>query len=174
MLLSRLHRDELYVARHERRHICRVGEKTLNYSAVQPALLEDARQGGTKLIEAFAAGMWGGYGYAVQRKIMLLTKDDSCRDDLWEKEELLRSTFQPGTYFTNHFLILSKTPRQPLRDGGRADDDAGTVKLALKSITYSGVEGASTDPDPFGGVGGWLHRQYAKLLVESGADNCVQ
>lgn len=36
--------------------------RTLNYSAVQPALLEDARQGGTKLIEAFAAGMWGGYG----------------------------------------------------------------------------------------------------------------
>lgn len=32
------------------------------YSDLNADLLQDAQRGGTKLIEAFSAGMWGGYG----------------------------------------------------------------------------------------------------------------
>ena len=36
--------------------------RTIPYSKIKPALLEDAQKGGAKLMEAFCAGMWGGYG----------------------------------------------------------------------------------------------------------------
>lgn len=41
-------------------HDCYV--RRVPYEGVDQDLLEDARRGGTKLIEAFAQGMWGGYG----------------------------------------------------------------------------------------------------------------
>lgn len=36
--------------------------RAVPFSQIKPELLEDARQGGTRLVEAFCAGMWGGYG----------------------------------------------------------------------------------------------------------------
>ncbi|PKS05086.1 hypothetical protein jhhlp_008453 [Lomentospora prolificans] len=169
--------------------------RTIPYSKIKPALLEDAQKGGAKLMEAFCAGMWGGYGYAIQRRLMRLSKDDSNREDLWEKADIVKSTFEPGTYFTNHFVVLSKSPRSVTLRGCFSprqfppgpqdvdtvceltivlDDKKRTATLALNSITFNGTKEASEAPDPFGGVAGWLHRQYAKLLVESGADNCTQ
>lgn len=32
------------------------------FSNIKPELLEDARRGGSRLVEAFCGGMWGGYG----------------------------------------------------------------------------------------------------------------
>lgn len=53
-------------------------------------------------------------------------------------------------------------------------DDAKQVAiLKLRVITFDGRKEASDKEDPFGGVGGWLHRRYSTLLVESGARNCT-
>ncbi|RVX72187.1 hypothetical protein B0A52_04391 [Exophiala mesophila] len=58
---------------------------------------EDALNGGPKLIEAFAAGLWGGFGFAIQRAIMKRAfLNDTNKNDLWEKEELLESLYEPG------------------------------------------------------------------------------
>ncbi|KAL2132249.1 hypothetical protein VTI74DRAFT_4044 [Chaetomium olivicolor] len=59
--------------------------RTVPFAKIRPELLDDAERGGPRLIEAFCAGMWGGYGYGVQRNIMRLTKDDSNSNDLWTK-----------------------------------------------------------------------------------------
>lgn len=36
--------------------------REVSFDNLDDGLLEDARQGGTKLIERFSEGMWGGYG----------------------------------------------------------------------------------------------------------------
>ncbi|CAF3451149.1 unnamed protein product [Fusarium graminearum] len=164
------------------------------YDKLDKALIEDAKNGGTKLVERFIAGMWGGFGYGIQRKIMALFKHDLNKHDLWTKKELLESTYQPGTYFTNHFLVLSKTPTCITMRGcfdphqsppspmdidnmvevrAELDDAKQVAILKLRVITFDGRKEASDKEDPFGGVGGWLHRRYSTLLVESGARNCI-
>ncbi|KAL6921222.1 hypothetical protein FSHL1_005193 [Fusarium sambucinum] len=164
------------------------------FDKLDKALIEDAKNGGTKLVERFVAGMWGGFGYGIQRRIMTLFKDNINKNDLWTKRELLESTYEPGTYFTNHFLVLSKTPTcitmrgcfdphqsppSPMDIDNMVEihaelDEANQVAiLKLRVITFDGRKEASDKEDPFGGFGGWLHRRYSTLLVESGARNCI-
>lgn len=54
------------------------------------------------------------------------------------------------------------------------DEERRMVVLRLRTLTFDGREEASEKEDPFGGVGGWLHRRYSTLLVESGAGNCMR
>lgn len=100
-----------------------------------------------------------------------------------------------GTVFTNHFAVLEKTPTcltmrgcfGPRQDPivpqnvdnlfelrAELDEQRKVVKLKLRCLTFDGTEGAKEDPDPFGGVAGFLHRRYSSLLVESGAGNCLR
>ncbi|KAH7261695.1 hypothetical protein BKA59DRAFT_461649 [Fusarium tricinctum] len=164
------------------------------FEKLDPTLIEDARNGGTQLIERFIAGMWGGFGYAIQRKIMTFTKDDVNKSDVWDKKDLLHCTYEPGTFFTNHFVVLSKTPTCITMRGcfnphqsppvptdidnivelnAELDEVKKVAVLKLRVITFDGRQEASDKEDPFGGVGGWLHRRYSTLLVESGARNCL-
>ncbi|GKU07068.1 hypothetical protein FLAG1_09954 [Fusarium langsethiae] len=162
------------------------------FDKLDKALIEDAKIGGTKLVERFIAGMWGGFGYGIQRRIMTLSKNDLNKYDLWEKKDLLESTYEPGTYFTNHFLVLSKAPTCITMRGcfdphqsppspmdidnivevhAELDEVKQVAVLKLRVITFDGRKEASDKEDPFGGFGGWLHRRYSSLLVESGARN---
>lgn len=54
------------------------------------------------------------------------------------------------------------------------DEAKQVAVLKLQVITFDGRKEASDKEDPFGGVGGWLHRRYSTLLVESGARNCLE
>ncbi|OBS28433.1 hypothetical protein FPOA_02371 [Fusarium poae] len=165
------------------------------FDKLDKALIEDAKNGGTKLIERFIAGMWGGFGYGIQRRIMALFKDDHTKHDLWNKKDLLESTYEPGTYFTNHFLVLSKTPTCITMRGcfdphqsppspmdidnvveihAEMNEAKQVVVLKLRVFTFDGRKEASDKEDPFGGIVGWLHRRYSTLLVESGARNCIR
>ncbi|KPM42980.1 hypothetical protein AK830_g3497 [Neonectria ditissima] len=76
------------------------------FSQLKPELLQDAQRGGSKLVEAYSAGMWGRYAYAIQRKIMESFRDDSNRDDVWAKEDLLRSTYEPDPPLSNDARLL--------------------------------------------------------------------
>ncbi|KAF2009457.1 hypothetical protein BU24DRAFT_379872 [Aaosphaeria arxii CBS 175.79] len=164
------------------------------FERLDQELLEDARAGGTKLIERFSQGLWGGSGYAIQRRIMEFTKNDENKEDVWSKEDLLACKYSPGTYLTNHFLVLSKTPTSIMLRGcfdphhstprpvnvdnlidlqAYIDQEKRAAVFKLRAATFDGTEEASEKEDPFGGVGGWLHRQYSSLLVESGAQNCM-
>ncbi|KAJ4860628.1 hypothetical protein T069G_05616 [Trichoderma breve] len=164
------------------------------FEELRPELLEDARNGGSALVEEFSRGMWAGYGYGIQRRIMGLTKSPENRTDLWTPEELGRSTYEPETVLTNHFLVLDKSatsitfrgcpapkesPFKP-RDldnlfslTAELNEKRKQAEFRLKAITFDAV---TTTPkeDPFGGVPGALHRIYAKLLVEAAVGWCVR
>ncbi|KAL7930314.1 hypothetical protein V8C35DRAFT_313537 [Trichoderma chlorosporum] len=164
------------------------------FEKLRPELLEDARRGGSALVEEFSRGFWAGYGYSIQRRLMRLSMSPENRSDLWTPEELGQSTYEPGTTLTNHFLVLEKSPtvltfrgcpapkESPFRPRNLDNLFALTAELneqrqeaefRLKAITF---DGATTTPkeDPFGGVGGMLHRVYAKLLVEAAVGWCVR
>ncbi|KAF5565564.1 hypothetical protein FNAPI_1608 [Fusarium napiforme] len=157
------------------------------FDKLDNVLLEDAKNGGTKLVERFIAGMWGGLGYGIQRRIMTFFKNETNKNDLWEKKDLLASTYEPGTYFTNHFVVLSKTPTCITLRGcfdphqsppspmnvdnlveirAELDDEKQVAVLKLQCITFDGRKEASDKEDPFGGVGGWLHRRAAAEITD--------
>ncbi|CAG7557795.1 unnamed protein product [Fusarium equiseti] len=164
------------------------------FTKLDPQLIEDAANGGTMLIERFAAGMWGGFGYEPQRKIMTFFKNENSKNDVWEKKDLLESKYEPGTYFTNHFVVLSKTPTCITMRGcfdphqsppapmdidnmvelhAVLDHEKQAAVLKFRALTFDGRKEASDAEDPFGGFGGWLHRRYSTLLTESGARHCM-
>ncbi|KAF4233505.1 hypothetical protein CNMCM6805_009162 [Aspergillus fumigatiaffinis] len=162
-------------------------------SQIPPELVEDALNGGSKLLERFCAGVWGGYGYAIQRNILArLGRNDSNKVSmLRDKKQLLNSTYEEGTNITNHFVVVGKTPRSvvlwgahsPSENPGVPRDmenlaeittdiyrDEGMAEFRLKNIFYNGKERTSKDLFPPPIV--WLHFQYCKLLVEAGVSHC--
>ncbi|KXG46573.1 uncharacterized protein PGRI_054290 [Penicillium griseofulvum] len=162
-------------------------------SQIPPELIDDALNGGSKLTERFCAGVWGGYGYAIQRKILArLGRDDSNKESvLWDKKQLLSSTYEEGTNVTDHFIVSGKTPRSIILWGAQSpsenhgvprdmeniaeittdiDLDRGVAEFRLKNIFYNGVERTTKALFPPPIV--WLHFQYCKLLVEAGVSHC--
>ncbi|OHF02060.1 hypothetical protein CORC01_02639 [Colletotrichum orchidophilum] len=183
--------------------------RTVPFDKLRPDLVEDALGGGSKLVETYSAGVWGRYGdsclhltspkrrgtdlmapgFNIQRKIMeRARKNESNAGDLWEKEELLKSTYQVA----DDFIVIEKSPNSILLRGGLSprvapegprekdsiialdaelDTQNRVVKFNLKSIL---VDGVSESKDvPFSGTVVFLHQQYAKLLVTAGVDYCI-
>lgn len=138
-------------------------------------------------------------------------KDDSNAEDVWTKEDLLKSTYEPGetgdwrldlsitdnvgTFITNHFHVLEKTPQSltiracpyPRQDTPTPvhvdnmlelrvdlDKEKKVAVFQMKMITFEGGKGASQKPDPFGGFLGFLHRQYSLLLMQAATGHCMQ
>ncbi|PTB46033.1 hypothetical protein M441DRAFT_180943 [Trichoderma asperellum CBS 433.97] len=164
------------------------------FGELRPVLLEDAKRGGSALVEEFSRGMWGGYGYRIQRRIMEFTKGPENATDVWTPEALGRDTFEPGTVLTNHFLVLEKSPTELLFRGclspketpfrprdldnffaltAELNEQRQEAEFRLKAISFDAV---TTTPkeDPLGGVPGMLHKVYAKLLVEAAVGWCVR
>ncbi|KAF4982578.1 hypothetical protein FZEAL_1810 [Fusarium zealandicum] len=152
-----------------------LGVLVVSFDELDDGLVEDATQGGTRLIEMFAEGMWGGYGYAIQRRILELLKNETSKDDVWSRKNLPECKYDPGTFFTNHFVVLEKTPtcirmrscfdprQHPLAPQkmdsmvemrAEVDREKRVVLLKLQCLTFDGTEMAKEDPDPFGGVAG--------------------
>ncbi|KAI3544648.1 hypothetical protein CTAM01_08075 [Colletotrichum tamarilloi] len=167
--------------------------RTVSFDKLRPDLVEDALSGGSKLVETYSAGVWGRYAFNIQRKIMeMARKDKSNAGDLWEKEELLKSTYPIGTAFADDFIVIEKSPSSILLRGGLSprvapdgpreldsiitldadlDRQARVVSFKLKSILLNGVSDGNGAPLP--GPAVFLHQQYAKLLVTAGVDHCV-
>ncbi|KXH44946.1 hypothetical protein CNYM01_07084 [Colletotrichum nymphaeae SA-01] len=167
--------------------------RTVSFDKLRPDLVEDALSGGSKLVETYSAGVWGRYAFNIQRKIMEMSrKDGSNAGDLWEKDELLKSTYPVGTTFADDFIVIEKSPSSILLRGGLSprvapdgpreldsiitldadlDRKARVVSFKLKSILLNGVSDGKDAPLP--GPAVFLHQQYAKLLVTAGADHCV-
>ncbi|OAP55812.1 hypothetical protein AYL99_09964 [Fonsecaea erecta] len=161
-------------------------------SQIRPELVEDARRGGTAMIESFNQGIWGGFGYAFQRWYLRQRYGalPETQSQLWTKQSLLQSKYDTGTAFTDHLVVLNKTPQSIILRGGQSprnqpetprdmdglleiqavpDFDNGYVDFKFKSVFFAGTgfdasSGAKVVPDPLV----WAHKQYTKLLVESG------
>ncbi|KKK15768.1 hypothetical protein ARAM_004292 [Aspergillus rambellii] len=154
-------------------------------SEINPSLLE--KKG--KLLEAFCAGVWSGWGYAFQRAYLARKyQGPETSSHLWTPNELRTSSYDVGTVVTDHFEVVEKTPERilircgdsPRRQGVRQSDglfeisavvkpDEGVAELGLKSVFYRGLGKADGPPMPPHIA--WLHQQYTKLLSETALAN---
>ncbi|KAJ5369689.1 uncharacterized protein N7496_005781 [Penicillium cataractarum] len=156
---------------------------------LNPSLLE--KKG--KLVEAFCAGVWGGMGYIPQRAYLANKyQGPETASHLWERKDLLASTYEVGTIITDHFEVVEKTDEKivvrcgasPREQGVRPSDglfeigavvnqDKGEAEFTLKSCFYQGL--GKAEAAPMGPVMVWLHQQYAKLWMETAIlKNCVR
>lgn len=161
-------------------------------------LAKDAEQGGDKLVTRFAQGVWGGFGFGIQRQYFAYKykNDTTTKHQLWTKRELLQNEYKEGTELTDHFIVLSRPDNHTILfrcgaspldhpDSARPGDglfemsakvkfDEGYAEFRLKSIFYQG-EG-KTEKAPFAGDAfmPWAHRQYAKLWMENAVGHCKQ
>ncbi|KAI9367769.1 hypothetical protein BJX61DRAFT_551089 [Aspergillus egyptiacus] len=148
---------------------------------INPSLLE--KKG--KLVEAFCAGVWSGWGYAFQRAYLSRKYESpETATHLWSPEQLASSSYEVGTLITDHFEVVEKTAERivvrcgdsPRRREVRASDglfeisavvkpEDGVAEFGLKSCFYQGLGKAAGEPMPPHIV--WLHQQYTKLLAET-------
>ncbi|KAL3456423.1 hypothetical protein BJX64DRAFT_294106 [Aspergillus heterothallicus] len=144
-----------------------------------------------KLVEAFCAGVWGGWGYRLQRAVLAkLHHDASTQSQLWSPEELLTSEYNVGTLVTDHFEVVEKTPETILLRSGDsprnqavrevdglfgisavAKPEQGVVEFGLKTCFFQGLGKTHSRPVP--APIEWLHRQYVKLLMETAVHNVL-
>lgn len=111
------------------------------------------------------------------------------RGQLWTRQSLLSSTYNVGTAFTDHIIVLEKThefivfraassprfmPDSPRDMDGLVEISAvpdfenGYVDFFFKTAFfagtgYKGPEGSKFIPS----IVKWAHRQYTKLLMEA-------
>ncbi|KIY02053.1 uncharacterized protein Z520_02191 [Fonsecaea multimorphosa CBS 102226] len=163
-------------------------------SRLDPKLLRDYEEGGTKLIEAYCAGIWASRAYTIQRRYLQQRySSPTTAHQLWRRSELLHSPYDVGTEITNHFVVLSKTPASillrcgdsPLNTphGPRDVDglfemsiatykDEGVAEFRMKSLFYHGVGKVSVSPIRQFSLEGWAHKRYVKLLLEEAVQGC--
>ncbi|KAH8820659.1 hypothetical protein F5884DRAFT_764802 [Xylogone sp. PMI_703] len=166
--------------------------RTVPLAKIKPGLVEDTLNGGSRLVETYCGGMFGGYGYAIQRQVMKRTRrnEKNASLDLWERDQLLHSTYEKGTEVTGHLMVLEKNPRSIIMRGGDApreqpeepgemenlseicveiDQEKQLARFKMKNLFFCGAAKADL---PFPSFMVWLHYQYCKLLVESGVSHC--
>ena len=161
-------------------------------SKIKPELLEGASNG--KLAEAFCAGVWGGLGYAYQRRYLEKKyRGPETADQLWERRELQESKYEVGTKITDHFQVVAKTPSSIIvRCGdspGKVDvresdglfemmvdvnNDEGVAVFVLKSVFFNGLNGHKGTATPMSHTIQRLHGLYAKLLIETAIRNVTK
>ncbi|KAI6791223.1 hypothetical protein KC363_g2944 [Hortaea werneckii] len=162
---------------------------------IKPELLEAERseKGQGKLVEAFCQGIWGGLGYAYQRRYLEKKyRGPETATDLWERKDLKEAEYPLGTRITDHFEVVSKTPtsiivrcgdsprKMDVRDSdglfemmAEIKEKEGVAEFGLKSVFYNGlaqpdqVKGWEGAEPPMGPWIQWLHAQYDKLLMET-------
>ncbi|KAK5054575.1 hypothetical protein LTR84_001466 [Exophiala bonariae] len=172
----------------EMRDIC---TRRLSLDEIRPDLLENSRKGGSALVEGFAQGVWGGFGYTPQRFLLNLVLGGlpESENQLWSKQELIENEYEIGTEFTDHGIVVEKDqqsilfrmsdsprncPDSPRDMDGlielRVESDFANkhVDLIFKTVFFAGTgfkgpPGGKFIPGPVD----WAHRQYTKLLVEA-------
>ncbi|KAF2713811.1 hypothetical protein K504DRAFT_473039 [Pleomassaria siparia CBS 279.74] len=147
-----------------------------------------------ELTRDFCRGVWGGIGYAYQRRF--LEKKYKAlpgrEDHLWSREELGNAEYEKGTKITDHFEVVEKTPEKivvrcgdsPLEAGPRPsdglfsmevtkDEQAQTATFHLKSVFVNTTpEGKDNQPLPWHFQ--FLHRLYTKLWMETAVRKLVK
>ena len=64
-----------------------------------------------ELVKNFARGVFGGWGFEVQRRMLQekYRKLEGREKDLWEKEDLERAEYGLGTRIVDHFEVVERT-----------------------------------------------------------------
>lgn len=155
-------------------------------TSIKPELIE--KEGA--LVENFCRGVWGGWGYAYQRRFLEKKyRGPETATHLWDRTDLKTSTYDQGTKITDHFEVVAKSensiivrcgdsPRiQQTRESdglfemvAEVKKDQGVAEFQLKSVFYNGVaEPDKTRPHnmkpPMTPWIQWLHAQYDKVRL---------
>lgn len=150
---------------------------------IKPELLE--KEG--RLVEAFSQGVWGGSGYAIQRRYLERKyRGPATASQLWDKKDLKSSNYDVGTLITDHFEVVSKTPESiivrcgdsPRVQEPRASDglfemtavihkDKGVAEFGLKSVFFNSTPENKSVTPPMSSTIQWLHQLYDKVLMET-------
>lgn len=166
--------------------------RTVPLSKIKPELLEAEKNGREgALVTAFCQGVWGGIGYAYQRRYLekKYRSMPETKGQLWDRAELKTSPYGVGTQITDHFEVVSKTPESIIvrcgdtprnaqvreSDGlfemrAQIKEKEGVAEFALKSLFYNGLampDKEGTSEGPMGPWTQWAHAQYAKLWMET-------
>ncbi|KAK5111055.1 hypothetical protein LTR62_005430 [Meristemomyces frigidus] len=142
-----------------------------------------------RLVTAFCQGVWGGLGYAYQRRFLEKKyRGPETASMLWTRDELKASQYPVGTQITDHFEVVARTPNSiivrcgdsprklEVRDSDGLFEMTAEVKEAeqvvefgLKSVFYNGLADKATEGQqgPMSPWIQWLHGQYDKLLMET-------
>jgi len=159
-------------------------------SSIKPELLE--KEG--KLVEAFCAGVWGGWGYAYQRSYLAKKYEGpTTAHQLWKVPDLLSSDYPVGTQITDHFEVVEHTDNSivvrcgdsPMKNEVRDSDglfemsakinkEEGVAEFGLKSVFYKGLGKAEGTHGPMPSHVEFLHRQYTKLWMETAIRNTMR
>ncbi|PSK55664.1 hypothetical protein B9Z65_4542 [Elsinoe australis] len=137
-----------------------------------------------KLAEKFCAGIWSTWGFAIQRRYLERKYRDQTPEQLWDVKDLAENKYEVGTYITDHFEVINKTPESvvvrcgdsPRVQQPRASDGVfemvaipdkanGEVEFQLKSIFFNAETQSQNKPVPFHIE--VAHRWYTKLWMES-------
>ncbi|CAK7273862.1 hypothetical protein SEPCBS119000_005876 [Sporothrix epigloea] len=159
--------------------------KRLPISMIKPELLKKDGD----LVQEFCRGVWGGLGYAIQRKYLEHKyRGPDTAHQLWTLEQLRSSNYEKGTQITDHFEVLEKTLTSiivragdtPRKQGLRPSDGLfvisatvdkvhDEVELSVKSVFFSS-EGKIAGKK--GNMPRWveeLHQWYSRILNETGS-----
>ncbi|KAF7555236.1 hypothetical protein G7Z17_g2335 [Cylindrodendrum hubeiense] len=75
----------------------------VDFSLISPELLEDARCGGPKLVNAFSGGLWGSSGesepwFLVQRKYLEFKyRNEATAHQTWDVDDILKDNYEQGS-----------------------------------------------------------------------------
>ncbi|KAF2275349.1 uncharacterized protein EI97DRAFT_379359 [Westerdykella ornata] len=147
-----------------------------------------------QLTTDFCRGVWGGMGYAYQRRYLEKKYRglEGRESHLWDRKDLLRSDYEVGTKITDHFEVLEHSPEKvivrcgdsPLNTEHRpsdglfsmevtTDEKAETATFHLKSVFVDTTpDGKNAQPMP--GLVQFAHRLYTKLWMETAIRNVMK
>ncbi|KAI0013874.1 hypothetical protein F4779DRAFT_561679 [Xylariaceae sp. FL0662B] len=152
----------------------------------------DLRDNEEALTLEFCRGVWSRWGFWAQSKLQeRYDKPPGTDDNVWHVSDLAAAKYETGLKFSNHFEVVNNegneiavrcggSPLNPgLRDSdglvvisARIDRDAQQAEFSLKSALFNSaapfVEGAGHPIPP---SITFLHRWYARILVQSGIGN---
>ncbi|CAG9990126.1 unnamed protein product [Clonostachys byssicola] len=181
---------------HKNQALSDIYSSTIRVEDLDPKLVDDFRNGGSKLIERYSQGIFGRWAFAIQRQ--LVQSFSSAQPppgvkDVTSTKEILNDEFNLGTLISKEFFVLQKSPRSIILRGGEpnpsnkdglrkldvlseieitTNDDKTEITFAFKNMFFSGEGMAS--PPPLPEFMTPLHLMYAKALAANGATNCMR
>ncbi|VUC37615.1 unnamed protein product [Clonostachys rosea] len=169
---------------------------TVRVEDLDPKLVDDFKNGGSKLIERYCQGIFGRWAFSIQRR--LVQSFSSAQPppgvkDVTSKQGILNDEFNIGTLIAKEFSVLQKSPRSIILRGGEPNpsskaglrkldvlseievtmnDDKTEISFAYKNMFFNGEGTAS--PPPLPEFVTPLHLMYAKALAANGVTNCMR
>lgn len=181
---------------HNNQALSDIYSSTVRVEDLDPKLVDDFRNGGSKLIERYCQGIFGRWAFAIQRQLvqsLSSAQPPPGVKDVTSTKEILNDEFNLGTLISKEFSVLQKSPRSIILRGGEpnpsnkdglrkldvlseieitTNDDKTEITFAFKNMFFSGEGMAS--PPPLPEFMTPLHLMYAKALAANGVTNCMR